>query len=309
MGLPTVQMTSAGTTTINTLPGGPAVSANGVAMAFPTDQGAQPYTGTWTARSGNITSAQIVTPVVVAAMGGVASHSYIPADTITLNDGAPTTHGVLAVATTGVTSATIAAAGTFTGTTGTYTVTGTTGTGTKFTASCTLTNGSGITAVLSILTAGAYTVNPTTLTSEPVTATNLSTAALNIIMGVVSATITTAGIVTTVPTNPVAQTSSSGAGTGATFTLTYQGLSQTLMASNASRKAMIIGNPSSALGQNVALVAESLFVNFTSASGVNDGVSIELTPGGYINAGPVTSTELITVNAQTLGHRYIAREM
>lgn len=307
MALPTVQMTSAGATTINTLPGGPAVSANGVATAFPTDQGPQPYTGTWTARSGNITNAGAQS-AVVAVLGGALSHNYIPADTITLSDGAPSVHGVLTVTTTGVSAASIAAAGTYTGTTGTFTVTGTTGTGTKFTASCTLTNGSGITAVLSILTAGVYTVNPTTLTSEPVTATNLSTAALNIKMGVVAASVTTAGNVTAVPANPVAQASSSGVGTGATFTMTYIGISQTLMSSNASRKCFFVQNPQTALGQNIT-TPENLYINYTSASGVQDGVSIELGPGGSIPVGPVISTELITVNAQTLGHRYIAREM
>ncbi len=260
MALPSVQMTSAGATTIKTLPDAPQITANSVAIGFPTDQGVQPYAGAWTNRSGNVSTAQIVVPVVVAAAGGAASHSYVPADTITLTDGAPTTHGVLAVATTGVVSATIAAAGTFTGSTGPFTVTGTTGTGTKFTASCTLTNGSGITAVLSILTAGIYTANPTTLTAEPVTAALLTGGQLNIVMGVVSATITTPGIVTTVPTNPVAQTSSSGAGTGATFTLTYQGISQTLMASNASRKAFFIQNPATSVGQNIA-AAEYLYIN------------------------------------------------
>lgn len=307
MALPTVQMTSSGATTINTLPNAPQATASSVAIGHPTDQGPQPYIGTWTARNGSITNAGAQS-AIVAVMGGALSHNYIPADTITLTDGAPTTHAVLTVTTTGVSSATINAAGTFTGTTGTFAVTGTTGTGTKFTASCTLTNGSGITAVLSILTAGIYTVNPTTLTAEPVTAANLSTASLNIKMGVVAASVTTAGNVTVVPTNPVVQASSSGVGTGATFTMTYIGITQTLMASNASRKAFFIQNPMTALGQNIA-TAENLYINYTSASGVQDGVSIELSPGASVPISPVTSTELITVNAQTLGHRYIAREM
>ena len=106
--------------------------------------------------------------VTVVSNGG--SSSYAPGDTITLNDGASTTHGVLTVNQTRVISATIGSAGTFTGTTGTANVTGTTGNGQKFVASCTLTNGSGITAVLSISTPGSYISNPTVLTAEPVTA-------------------------------------------------------------------------------------------------------------------------------------------
>jgi hypothetical protein len=218
----------------------------------------------------------------------------VPANTITL------THGVLTVAMTGVVSATVAAGGTG-GTNGTQTVTGTTETGTKFTASVTVA-GNAITAVLSILTAGAYTANPTTLTAEPVTGASLSGAQLNIVMGVVSATITTPGIVTAVPANPVAQTSSSGG------ELARQGLSQTLMATNGARKSFFIQNPMTVLGQNIANT-ENLFTNYTSASGAEDGVSIELGPGGSVPVGPVVSTEAITVNAQTLGHRYIAREM
>jgi hypothetical protein len=305
MALSTVQSTSTGPTSIPILPSAPQLTANSVAVAHPTDQGPQPYVGTWTNRSGAITNAGIVAPIIVAAAGGAAGHSYVPGNTITLADGAPSTHGVLTVVSTLVVSATIAAGGSG-GTNGTQTVTGTTGTGTKFTASVTIA-GNTITAVLSILTGGAYTANPTTITAEPVTGASLAGATLNLNMGLLSASLTTAGIVTAVPANPVAQTSSTGAGTGATFTLTYQGLSQTLAASNASRKCILIENPASSLGQNIGAI-ESLFINFTSAAGVNDGVSFEVTPGGYLPT-PVTSTELVTVNAQTLGHRYIAREM
>lgn len=306
-GLPKVLMQQSGSTSVGTLADGPTLNNLGAAISFPTDQGPQPYAGTWTNRSGSITNAEIHA-VAVAVMGGAAVHNYVPGDTITLADGAPSTHGVLTVVTTGVSAATINAAGTFTGTTGTYTVTGTTGTGTLFTAQCTLTNGSGITAVLSISLAGAYTVNPTTLTAEPVTAASLTSASLNIKMGVVTASITTPGIVTAVPANPVAQASSSGVGTGATFNLTYEGIAQTLMAANASRKSFFIQNPSTAKGQGIA-AAESMFINYTSAAEVEDGVSIEVLPGDSVPIGPVVSTELISVEATTLGHRYIAREM
>lgn len=304
-GLPKVLMTSAGVTSIGTLADGPTLNNLGAAISYPTDQGPQPYTGTWTDRSGSITNAEIATAIVAAA-GGVAAHSYVPANTITLTDGAPSTHGVLAVATTGVVSATVAAGGT-SGTNGTQTVTGTTGTGTKFTASVTVA-GNAITAVLSITLAGVYTVNPTTLATEPVTGAGLSGAQLNIIMGVVSVTITTAGIVTAVPANPVAQASSSGAGTGATFTLIYEGIAQTLMASNTSRKAFFIQNPATAKGQGIA-IAENIYINYTSPAEVEDGVSIELLPGGSIPISQVISAELISVEATTIGHRYIAREM
>ena len=78
------------------------------------------------------------------------------------------------------------------GTNGTQTVTGTTGTGTKFQASVTV-SGGGITAVLSITVAGAYTVLPTNLNNEPVTGAGLSGAALSLAMtgSILFSTITT----------------------------------------------------------------------------------------------------------------------
>jgi hypothetical protein len=76
------------------------------------------------------------------------------------------------------------------------------------------------------------------------------------------------------------------------------------MAANGARKSFFIENPITVLGQNIAN-PENIFINYTSASGVEDGVSVELGPGG-MPVGPVVSTEAITVNAQTLGHRYIA---
>jgi hypothetical protein len=153
---------------------------------------------------------------VVTAQSGAGS--YAPANTITLTGGTGTAP-VLTVATTQVVSATVAAGGSG-GTNGTQTVTGTTGTGTKFQASVTVSGGA-ITAVLSITVAGNYTVNPTSLTAEPVTGASLTGAQLNVKMGVLTATVSTPGALTALPTAPVAQGSTSGTGTGATFTLTY----------------------------------------------------------------------------------------
>lgn len=155
----------------------------------------------------------------VVATPQSSTGSYAPADTITLTGGTFTAATVLTVTNTLVESATITAGGTG-GTTGTQTVTGTTGTGTKFQASVTIAGGA-ITAILSITVAGNYTVNPTTLTAEPVTGASLSGATLNIKMGVLTAGVTTPGNYTALPTNPVAQGSTSGSGTGATFTMAW----------------------------------------------------------------------------------------
>jgi hypothetical protein len=155
-----------------------------------------------------------LTDTVVTPQSG--SGSYAPSDSLTITGGTGTST-ILTVTHTKVVSATIAAGGTG-GTSGTQTVTGTTGTGTKFQASVTVAGGA-ITAVLSITVAGDYTVNPTSLTVEPVTGASLTGAQLNVKMGVLTATVGTAGSYSVLPANPVSATG--GSGTGATFNLTY----------------------------------------------------------------------------------------
>ncbi len=107
------------------------------------------------------------------------------------------------------------------------------------------------------------------------------------------------------------QTSS---GIAATFvnrssTIAAGGTSQQLAAANTNRRRIIIYNPPDAAGQGIA-VAESIYINFTTAAGINDGTSIELTPGSWWDSGigPI-STEQINVNATTISHKYIAKEM
>lgn len=154
-----------------------------------------------------------------------AGTGYVPGDYIYPSGGTQTTQAILQVASTKVVSATIAAAGTG-GTPGAAVVTGTTGTGTKFTANVTIGAGGDITSVNSIASGGVYTVNPTTLTAEPVTGASLSGAQLSVVMGVNAITITKAGVFTTTSLT-FTQGSTSGSGTGATFnTATYSATTQ-----------------------------------------------------------------------------------
>lgn len=78
--------------------------------------------------------------------------------------------------------------------------------------------------------------------------------------------------------------------------------SQTLAASNAARKRLLIENPPSA--------TENLFFNFTSAASTTAAGSFVLVPGGSYDSesGPV-STELVAVTAATTGHAFVAKEM
>lgn len=159
---------------------------------------------------------------VVTSQSGIGS--YVPGNTITLTGGTFTTAAVLTVTHTQVSSATVSAGGTG-GTPGTQTVTGTTGTGTKFQANVTISGGGAITAVNSITVNGSYTVNPTSLTNEPVTGAGLTGAQLNIKMGASTVITSTPGSYTVLPSNPVAQGSTSGSGTGATFNAVWGVLS------------------------------------------------------------------------------------
>lgn len=97
------------------------------------------------------------------------------------------------------------------------------------------------------------------------------------------------------------QPAQSGTLTDRSGTITVGGTSQTLAASNSSRKYIFIQNPSSA--------TESLFINFTSASSLTVG-SVELLPGGSFERTLATymTTELITVNAASTAHAFVAKE-
>lgn len=152
--------------------------------------------------------------------------SYAPGDTIVLAGGTNTTPTTCTVRYTNVFAAVQNANGsggvTSTGSpSGACQVQGTTGAGaSKFILNVTLTSGA-ISAIGSFVSAGGYTTNPTSLTAEPVvpygTCTGLTGATLTLTMGVYLAQPTTAGVYSVYPSSPVAQASTSGSGTGATF--------------------------------------------------------------------------------------------
>ncbi len=150
--------------------------------------------------------------------------SYAPGDTITLTGGTVTTNAIGTVIATSAVSATQTANGssgaTNTGvTSGACQVQGTTGTGVKFILNTTLT-AAAISAIGTFVNKGQYTVNPTTLTAEPVTPTNgctgLTGATVNVVMGGKIVQPSTRGVYSVLPTSPVSQGSTSGSGTGIT---------------------------------------------------------------------------------------------
>ena len=199
------------------------VSAFAVGSASPNISGVlSSYApGDYVTLAGGAYSAQGVLRVTSTTLTRIFVNSpgtggYVPNDTINLAGGTATTVPQVKVTNTQVVSATIHAGGTG-GANGSASVTGTTGTGTKFIANVTISGGA-ITAVNSISLGGSYTVNPTSLTAEPVTGAGLTGAQLSVSMGVAAISILTAGVLTANPSGAsFTQLSTTGAGSGATF--------------------------------------------------------------------------------------------
>ena len=158
----------------------------------------------------------VVSTQVLSSQPVARGVGYAPADTVHLAGGTQTSAPVVTVQSTTVVSATIANAGTG-GANGAAVVTGTTGTGAKFQANVTIAGGA-ITSVDSIALGGAYTVNPTTPATEPVVGAGLAGAELDVVLGVLTVSVTTAGALTANPAGGMfTQAATSGGGTGATF--------------------------------------------------------------------------------------------
>lgn len=154
-------------------------------------------------------------PVTTDQSGG---GSYAPSDTITLSGGTGTA-AVCTVQATQVHSASVNAGGSG-GTNGSCVLTGTTGVtadgGGRFQINATISGGA-VTALSSFVDQSTYTTNPTLLTAEPVTGCGLTGATLSVVMGVKYAWVSNKGLYSALPTQPIGQASTSGSGTGATF--------------------------------------------------------------------------------------------
>lgn len=84
-------------------------------------------------------------------------------------------------------------------------------------------------------------------------------------------------------------------------TITVGGTAQQLMAVNANRKYVLIINPSNA--------SEALYINFTTTAVITGPPSIRLDAGdSFVMEGEFVTTELISVNAATTGHAFVAKE-
>lgn len=186
---------------------------------------------------------------------------YAPGDTIDLAGGTQLSPSQVTVTDTQVVSATITSGG-GSGVNGPAVVTGTTGTGTLFQAHVTIAGGA-IVSVDSISVPGDYTVNPSVPASEPVFGSGLIGARLNLQIGVLSFTLTTAGVFTQNPSgNTFTQASTSGAGLGATFQFALFG-PQTVVFSNPGNYSSFPPNPV----QQASTTGAGLGAQFNVSSG------------------------------------------
>lgn len=169
---------------------------------------------------------------VVATSGtGTAAADYIPGDTLTVTGGTRTTAAIFNVASVKVRTAAVQAGGTTVWTTGDTITFSAVGWATP--AVLTVTANAGAITALAITNAGSWTTNGA-VPSDPVSPSSVTVADLggyqndatfNLGFGVNTLTVNTAGDYTVFPSNPVATTTNSSAGTGATLTVTWALLS------------------------------------------------------------------------------------
>jgi hypothetical protein len=165
---------------------------------------------------------------LLAVSGNVAPGTvYAPGDVSTLAGGTFTTAAKITITDTQLVSAAIVNAGTG-GTPGAAQVAGTTGGPDTFLLDVTIGPDGSITSINDINQAGDYTTNPTDLSNEPVSdwsSSGITGAVVSCVMGALTATVDLGGAYTVVPTNPVAEASSTGSGTGATWDVVIPDLS------------------------------------------------------------------------------------
>lgn len=245
----------------------------------------------------------LTTKIVTAPAVAAAGTGYVPNDTISGAGTGVGTAPVFLVTDTQAVSATIVNGGTG-GTPGAVTLVGTTGTGTKFQATGTI-NGSGVlTGALVVSVAGDYTVNPTNIANEPVTNNASATGiVVAVVLGVKTVTVSSGGSFSANNTSAggITQASTSGVGTGVTFTLTAAKYGvNTYAVQNAGSYSVLPSSPisqgsSSGSGTGFTLTASTWQLQSIAASGginYTNGSAITFSGG----AGTTQATGQIITN-------------
>lgn len=168
------------------------------------------------------------------------------ADTVTLGGQDVIVAPVATVTHTQVITAAVVDGGTG-ATPGDVTLTGSTGTGTPFQCTGTIDGDGVLSGDLVVTVAGNYTVNPDDIAAEPVTGGDTSGVTVAVTMGILTASVTTPGTLTS-SASDLSQTDTSGDGVGATFTSTNDAV-----ASDISALLAIIGTASDSAGDNTVM--------------------------------------------------------
>lgn len=164
----------------------------------------------------NALTAQVQT---VQSGGG----SYVAADTITLAGGTCATAPVLKVAETGLTTAAVNAGGSNYAVGDTVALTPTGGTQLRPAVVKIATLSGSAAATVTVLIPGIFQGNPTAFAQSSTTGSGSGLTLNTLVYGANYQAPTTVGSCTVVPSNPVSQASTSGSGTGAKFTIAWQG--------------------------------------------------------------------------------------
>ena len=175
--------------------------------------------------------------VVVTSGTGDVTKDYVRGDTLTVVGGTRSTAAVFTVASVKVRTAGVQTGGTTTWTTGDTVTFSAAGWATP--AVLTITAVAGAITAVAITNAGSWTTNGSVPT-DPVAPSSATVAdgggyqndaTFNLGFGVNTVTVTTAGDYTVFPSNPVATTTNSANGTGATLTVTWNLLSVAVLTS------------------------------------------------------------------------------
>lgn len=218
---------------------------------------------------------------------------YFPTQTITIAGGTSTVPTILTIRKTALSSLpTVNTAGSG-GKDGTWQVYGTTGNGNRFVLNVTITGGA-LASVDSIADAGHYTLAPPDFGNEPIAGAGLTGASVNITgMGIDSVEVTTPGVYTVLPANPVAQASTSGSGTGATLTMSWQYNSFSIMfgsddgakiqqALNGSNKKVIVPEGSCGTTQTLEIKGDNVHLLGAGYSKIPHGGSTTIPNNGLL---------------------------
>ena len=219
---------------------------------------------------------------------------YAPNDTIDLAGGSQTEQAVITVSSTQLSQISLLTGGSYfvglSPANGTYTFTGYSGTGTKYKVSCLLVGGA-VTKILSIISGGAYTTNPTAAEYivAPGTLTTNFSATVAPVMGVLSVALTNGGLFTSTPSGDVlSQSSTTGNGNGAIFIGVFSPFSINILQPGS--YTVTPSNPVSQASTSGAGAGATFTMTWANANIFNDGDWV------YISGIP----EIPIINGQTV---------